>query len=172
MSGNEFACSLGSSSAKIAWVWTQKTRWKTLANNACRYSSRCVRALRLEVIYVSVLFKNFHHILTILWLILITVINFGHFNRDKKCIYRLRLQQLIGNENNRQRFSLSISRVCPQCTSNFSWLLKLQDWIPHFYGQNASKNSGGNRMRCCRRSTWSKLPTTWEFCILSFKLMH
>ncbi len=46
MSGNEFACSLGSSSAKIAWVWTQKTRWKTLANNARRYSSRCVRALR------------------------------------------------------------------------------------------------------------------------------
>ncbi len=37
MSGNEFACSLGSSSAKIAWVWTQKTRWKTLANNARRY---------------------------------------------------------------------------------------------------------------------------------------
>lgn len=46
MSGNEFACSLGSSSAKIAWVWTQKTRWKTLANNARRYSSRCVRPLR------------------------------------------------------------------------------------------------------------------------------
>ncbi len=46
MSGNEIACSLGSSSAKIACVWTQKTRWKTLANNACRYSSRCVRALR------------------------------------------------------------------------------------------------------------------------------
>lgn len=45
MSGNEFACSLGSSSAKIAWVWTQKTRWKTLANNARRYSSRCVRPL-------------------------------------------------------------------------------------------------------------------------------
>ncbi len=44
MSGNEFACSLGSSSEKIAWVWTQKTRWKTLANNARRYSSRCVRA--------------------------------------------------------------------------------------------------------------------------------
>ncbi len=41
MSGNEFACSLGSSSAKIAWVWTRKTRWKTLANNARRYSSRC-----------------------------------------------------------------------------------------------------------------------------------
>ncbi len=41
MSGNEFACSLGSSSAKIAWVWTQKT----LANN--QYSSRCVRAFRL-----------------------------------------------------------------------------------------------------------------------------
>ncbi len=47
MSGNEFACSLGSSSAKIAWVWTQKTLWKTLANNARRYSSRCVRAFRL-----------------------------------------------------------------------------------------------------------------------------
>ncbi len=47
MSGNEFACSLGSSSAKIAWVWTRKTRWKTLANNARRYSSRCVRALRV-----------------------------------------------------------------------------------------------------------------------------
>ncbi len=46
MSGNEFACSLGSSSAKIAWVWTQKTRWKTLTNNVRRYSSRCVRALR------------------------------------------------------------------------------------------------------------------------------
>ncbi len=46
MSGNEFACSLGSSSAIIAWVWTQKTRWKTLANNVRRYSSRCVRALR------------------------------------------------------------------------------------------------------------------------------
>ncbi len=45
MSGNEFACSLGSSSAKIAWLWTQKTCWKTLANNARRYSSRCVRAL-------------------------------------------------------------------------------------------------------------------------------
>ncbi len=41
MSGNEFACSLGSSSVKIAWVWTQKT----LANNARRYSSRCVRGL-------------------------------------------------------------------------------------------------------------------------------
>ncbi len=39
MSGNEFACSLGSSSAKIAWVWTQKTCWKMLANNARRYSS-------------------------------------------------------------------------------------------------------------------------------------
>ncbi len=50
MSGNEFACSLGSSSAKIAWVWTQKTRWKTLANNACRYSSRCVRAFRLTML--------------------------------------------------------------------------------------------------------------------------
>ncbi len=49
MSGNEFACSLGSSSVKIAWVWTQKTRWKTLANNARRYSSRCVRALSLSV---------------------------------------------------------------------------------------------------------------------------
>ncbi len=48
MSGNEFACSLGSSSAKIAWVWTQKTRWKTLANNVRRYSSRCVRAFRLR----------------------------------------------------------------------------------------------------------------------------
>ncbi len=47
MSGNEFACSLGSSSAKISWVWRQKTRWKMLANNARRYSSRCVRALRL-----------------------------------------------------------------------------------------------------------------------------
>ncbi len=47
MSGNEFACSLGSSSAKIAWVWTQQTRWKTLANNVRRYSSRCVRAFRL-----------------------------------------------------------------------------------------------------------------------------
>ncbi len=47
MSGNEFACSLGSSSAKIAWVWTQKTRWKTLANNARRYSSRCVRVFRV-----------------------------------------------------------------------------------------------------------------------------
>ncbi len=46
MSGNEFACSLGSSSAKIAWVWTQQTRWKTLANNVRRYSSRCVRAFR------------------------------------------------------------------------------------------------------------------------------
>ncbi len=46
MSGNEFACSLGSSSVKIAWVWTQKTRWKTLANNARRYLSRCVRAFR------------------------------------------------------------------------------------------------------------------------------
>ncbi len=32
MSGNEFACSLGSSSAKIARVWTQKTRWKTRAD--------------------------------------------------------------------------------------------------------------------------------------------
>ncbi len=73
---------------------------------------------------------------------------------------------------NRQRFSLSISRVCPQCTSNFSRLLKLQYWITHFYGQNASKNSEGNRMRCHGRSTWSKLPTTWEFFILSFKLMH
>ncbi len=50
MSGNEFACSLGSSSAKIAWVWTQKTRWKTLANNARRYSSRCVRALQCQLI--------------------------------------------------------------------------------------------------------------------------
>ncbi len=50
MSGNEFACSLGSSSAKIAWVWTQQTRWKTLANNVRRYSSRCVRAFRLQVI--------------------------------------------------------------------------------------------------------------------------
>ncbi len=48
MSGNEFACSLGSSSAKIAWMWTQKTRWKTLTNNARRYSSRCVRALRVK----------------------------------------------------------------------------------------------------------------------------
>ncbi len=37
---------------------------------------------------------------------------------------------------------------------------------------DASKNSGGNRMRCCRRSTWSKLPKTWELFILSFKLMH
>ncbi len=52
MSGNEFACSLGSSSAIIAWVWTQKTRWKTLANNVRRYSSRCVRAFR----YVFLLF--------------------------------------------------------------------------------------------------------------------
>ncbi len=49
MSGNEFACSLGSSSAIIAWVWTQKTRWKTLANNARRYSSRCVRAFSLNI---------------------------------------------------------------------------------------------------------------------------
>ncbi len=32
MSGNEFACSLGSSSAIIAWVWTQKTCWKTRAD--------------------------------------------------------------------------------------------------------------------------------------------
>ncbi len=40
MSGNEFACSLGSSSAKIARVWTQKT----LANNA----RRCVRAFRVR----------------------------------------------------------------------------------------------------------------------------
>ncbi len=44
MSGNEFACSLGSSSAKIAWVWTQKT----LANNARRYPSRCERAFRVR----------------------------------------------------------------------------------------------------------------------------
>ncbi len=50
MSGNGFACSLGSSSAKIAWVWTQKTRWKTLANNVRWYSSRCVRAFRLATI--------------------------------------------------------------------------------------------------------------------------
>ncbi len=50
MSGNEFACSLGSSSAKISWVWTQKTCWKTLANNTRRYSSRCVRALKLQSI--------------------------------------------------------------------------------------------------------------------------
>ncbi len=43
MSGNEFACSLGSSSAKIAWVWIQKNALK----NARRYSSRCVRGLML-----------------------------------------------------------------------------------------------------------------------------
>ncbi len=36
-------------------------------------------------------------------------------------------------------------------------LLKLQHWITHLYGQNASTNSGGNRMRCCGRCTWSKL---------------
>lgn len=54
MSGNEFACSLGSSSAKIAWVWTQKTRWKTLANNARRYSSRCVRPFRLKGGFIQV----------------------------------------------------------------------------------------------------------------------
>ncbi len=57
MSGNELACSLGSSSAKIAWVWTQQTRWKTLANNVRRYSSRCVRALR-QKIYVTLEQKN------------------------------------------------------------------------------------------------------------------
>ncbi len=68
-------------------------------------------------------------------------------------------------------FSLSISQVCPQCMSNFSRLLKLH-WITHFYGQNASTNCGGNRMRWCGRSMWSKLPTIWEFFILSFKLMH
>ncbi len=41
----EWVCMFHSaqSSAKIAWVWTQKT----LANNARRYSSRCVRAFRL-----------------------------------------------------------------------------------------------------------------------------
>ncbi len=49
MSGNEFACSLGSSSAKITWVWTQKTRWKTLANNARRYSSRVCTGLKVDV---------------------------------------------------------------------------------------------------------------------------
>ncbi len=32
-------------------------------------------------------------------------------------------------KNHRQWFSLSISRVCPQCTSSFSQLLKLQHWI-------------------------------------------
>ncbi len=77
---------------------------------------------------------------------------------------RLGLQQLIDKinyENHRQRFSLSISRVRPQCTSNFSRLLKLQLWITHFYGQNASKNSGGNRMRCHGISKWSKLTKTW-----------
>ncbi len=58
MSGNEFACSLGSSSAKIAWVWTQNTRWKTLANNAHRYSSRCVRALRLLVLSAKRCFQQ------------------------------------------------------------------------------------------------------------------
>ncbi len=60
MSGNEFACSLGSSSAIIAWVWTQKTRWKTLANNVRRYSSRCVRAFMLfiwrDLFYLCYLF--------------------------------------------------------------------------------------------------------------------
>ncbi len=54
MSGNEFACSLGSSSTKIAWVWTQKTRWKTLTNNARRYSSRCVRAFSQNNTLVSI----------------------------------------------------------------------------------------------------------------------
>ncbi len=29
---------------------------------------------------------------------------------------------------------------------------KLQHWITHFYGQNVSKNCGGNRMRCCERT--------------------
>ncbi len=58
MSGNEFACSLGSSSAKIAWVWTQKTRWKMLPNNARRYSSRCVRALRLSFSKKKKLFNS------------------------------------------------------------------------------------------------------------------
>ncbi len=60
----------------------------------------------------------------------------------------LGLQQIIDKidyENHRQRFSLSISRVCPQCMSNFSRLRKLQHWITHFYGQNASKTHfGGN----------------------------
>ncbi len=84
----------------------------------------------------------------------------------------LGLQQLIDYENHWQRFSLKISRVCPQCTYNFSRLLKLQHWITHFYGQNASKNSGGKRMRCRGRNMWSKLPKTWYFFILSFKLMH
>ncbi len=46
MSGNEFACSLGSSSAENRLGVNTKTRWKTLANNARRYSSRCVRAFR------------------------------------------------------------------------------------------------------------------------------
>ncbi len=85
------------------------------------------------------------------------------------------LQQLIDKidyENRRQWFSWSISQVYPQCTSNFKRLLKLQPWITHFYGQNASKNSGGNRMRYCGRSTWFKLPKTWEFFIMSLKLMH
>ncbi len=64
MSGNEFACSLGSSSAKIAWVWTQKTPWKTLANNVRRYSSRCVRAFTMN--YFKLLFSQFKDILYIL----------------------------------------------------------------------------------------------------------
>ncbi len=71
----------------------------------------------------------------------------------------------------RKYWSLSISRVCPQCTYNFSRLLKLHR-ITHFYGENASTNSGEDRMRCRGRSTWSKLPTAWYFFILSFKLMH
>ncbi len=49
----------------------------------------------------------------------------------------LGLQQLIDKiDYYRQRFPLWISRVCPQCTSNFSRLLKWQHLITHFYGQN------------------------------------
>ncbi len=52
MSGNEFACSLGSSSMKIAWVWTQKTRWKMRTNNARRYSSPVCTGLYAQIIYM------------------------------------------------------------------------------------------------------------------------
>ncbi len=50
-----------------------------------------------------------------------------------------------------------------------SSLLKLQHWIMHLYGQNASTNSGGNRMRCCGRCTWSKL---YVFIVFSWHVWH
>lgn len=79
-----------------------------------------------------------------------------------KNIIQQGLQQLIDNENSRQRMPLSISHACPQCMKTYVSHVKVQHWITHFYRHwNSSKivvETGWEREK--GKGTWSKLPKT------------